>query len=78
VSKSGRKGWQGGRDLASSAVYPYRFCTALLKAWQDLPLQQPGSPEIEAGCDHHDFANPSSDDDIVFIDLTLTDHEDGP
>lgn len=79
MSKSGRKGWQGGRDLAASAVFPYRFCVELFNAWQDLlPLQQPGSPEIEKGCDHHDFASPSLDDGVVFIDLTLTDHEDDP
>lgn len=33
--KDGRKGWQGGRDLADSAIWPARFCQALLKAWEE-------------------------------------------
>lgn len=34
VSKAGRPGWQGGKDLASSAAFTWSFCLALLQAWQ--------------------------------------------
>lgn len=35
LSKSGKAGWQGGRDLPSSATWTYQFCSALLTAWNN-------------------------------------------
>ncbi|CAL1160527.1 unnamed protein product, partial [Cladocopium goreaui] len=32
--KRTRTGWQGGKDLASSAYFTFEFCQALLRSWQ--------------------------------------------
>ena len=40
VTKAGRKGWQGGADLASSAEWPVAFCVALLRAWIYASIQR--------------------------------------
>ncbi|CAJ1354572.1 unnamed protein product [Effrenium voratum] len=33
VSKSGKRSWQGGKDLASSAAYTPKFCQAMYACW---------------------------------------------
>ena len=33
ISRSGRPGWQGGKHLALSALFPHAFCRALLNCW---------------------------------------------
>ena len=35
VSKAGRRGWQGGKDLPDSAVFTWNFCEAVLDAWEN-------------------------------------------
>ena len=35
MTKKGKKGWQGGKDLASSAVWTWSFCHAVLHAWEN-------------------------------------------
>ena len=33
IGADGVRKWQGGRDLAASAEYPYWFCRAVHKSW---------------------------------------------
>ena len=40
---SGASGWQGQRDLAKSAAYPYHFVLAIAKLWETEYKKQFGS-----------------------------------
>ena len=50
VSKSGRKGWQGGPNLPDSATYTWSFCQGLLACWETNPEIAPAklSPAVPA------------------------------
>ena len=55
VSRKGKRGWQGGKNLAETAVYTWAFCRALLRCWEKRPDGVPQSdlePEpLEADSD---------------------------
>ena len=64
VQPNGKSSWQGGRDLASSAMFTPAFCEALLKCW----VSQTG---IEPAQGANPLNPPEVQDELMSKDLQL-------
>lgn len=82
VSKKGKKGWQGGKDLASSALWTWSFCLAVLHAWEnrgaaDVNEHRTISDEPAESLADHSLDSPRIVGELVVIHDTDVDTEQG-
>ena len=70
MGKNGQWYWQGGRDLPSTAIFTWAFCTAIFTCWQQRgPSDEELTPDI--------VQLPEAVDKMILIDDSEHSEEDG-